>query len=513
VLSPVHIGTREGRLLPIEYLVEGGRVHVIDDEKFGRFLLESGSGGQQLIDQFVQAARNGDLGKGLTRFLKEKARIAPAAMRGVAERVSSYQVDGAHRDMTDFRPLTRDGFGRVYIPGTALKGAFRTAILYRTLRDDPVRKASIETKVQHKIHELDKGGKRKEPMKRFLSQELIQGDILQAYDLKTARQPQNRDLLRCLRVRDAYALKGTLQTKVIKIEFLSKAKGGSFYWSQQKKWDHRQGGRVDTGTPLSIFVEGITEGVFETELTWDEGLFEVFRRENGSVSTWPVNGLDDLIQAISITSGDVTRHETEFFKGSGEHARSSLQSWYGGLKGDLLRIGFGSGMLGTTVNLLWSDPLRQIIRNTCGDPRGDDPAPKSRRVWQNGQSDWRPMGWVRLVGEGECLDKLVARAAAAAEHTSSTAPPQSQPQIQTNAPRVRVQPLETLKPSAKDILAQVRTVPLEKSFNLERLVESLDSLAPEDAHAAATILKERLMKSGQWKKHPLKGEIEVFIET
>ena len=41
--------------------------------------------------------------------------------------------------------------------------------------------------------------------------------------------------------------------------------------------------------------------------------------------------------------------------------------------------------------------LRQKIRNICGHPRGDDPAPKSRRVWQDEHGAWRPLGWTKIM--------------------------------------------------------------------------------------------------------------------
>ncbi|RMG70143.1 MAG: hypothetical protein D6710_07680, partial [Nitrospirae bacterium] len=35
---------------------------------------------------------------------------------------------------TEYRPFIRDGFGKVYLPGTAIKGVFRTAVLYCMLK-------------------------------------------------------------------------------------------------------------------------------------------------------------------------------------------------------------------------------------------------------------------------------------------------------------------------------------------------------------------------------------------
>lgn len=509
VLSPVHVGAREGRLLPMEYIVAGGRVYIIDDERFGRFLLQTG--GSQLIDHFIQAARTGELGKGVDRFLQDKAKVTEAKMREVAERISSYHVDGGSPDMRDLRPFVRDGFGRVYIPGTSLKGVFRTAVLYGILKADALRTASLEKRLYPEIKKLNGAGKGKERMKKFLSQELIQKDLLQSFDLKSAKQPQNKDLLRCFKVRDAYPLDGTLKTKAVKIDFLSKKKDGAFYWSEQKK--SVPGGSVDTGKPLSVYAEAIVAGIFETELLWDHQLFEVFQRENSGVSSWAVTGLEDLLKASSNMLRDLAQHETRFFEGSGNAARASLQRWYGAMKGDFLRIGFGSGMLGTTVNLLWSDALRQEIRNVCGQyDRKDDPAPKSRRVWKQGGENWLPMGWVRIVGENEPVEDLVGRVREKVSRISGLPAIPEPHRAFPTVPRVRAQPLEEAKVSATGLLAQAKSISLEQSFNLRRLVDAMDRLDPAEAHTVASILKQRLEEAGRWKKHPLRGEIEVFIQ-
>jgi CRISPR-associated protein Csm5 len=510
VVSPVHIGTREGRLLPMEFMFTPNRVHLIDEDKFGQFLKARGV---QLIDSFVQAAGKGELSKGLEQFLKEKAGVPAAQLSQLAERISNYHVDGGSSDMQEFRPFVRDGFGRVYIPGTSLKGVFRTAVLYGILRGDNTQKESLEQQVQTEVNNLAAAGKRKENVKKFLSQQVLQEQLLQHFKLSTAKQPQNRDLLRCLKVRDAYPVEGTCKTQVVKIEFLSKRKTGSFYWSKQKRWDHAMGTHVDLDKPLCIWVEAIVEGLFETEVLWDDGLFAMFRQENKAAKLWPMTGLEDLFMASSNMYRDLIKHEKDFFAGGGEAAGQNLQKWYGGLDGDMLRIGFGSGMLGTTVNRLWSEKLRQRIRNECGHPRHDDPAPKSRRVWMCGANDWRPMGWVRIIGQEESIEEVVQGLKQKAAAATSPAGSPNQPVMVPRVPRPKVTPLAEEKPTVKGLLDQARSIRLEDTMNLERLVQTLDELDPADAHSVASILKQRLSETGRWKKHPLRQDIEMFVQS
>ncbi len=510
VVSPIHIGTREGRLLPMEFMSAHNRVYLIDEEKLGRYLKSQGF---QAIDRFVRAAGNGDLRKGMSWFLTHELRIPQARLEEVAEMVSSYHIDGGGSDMSEFRPFVRDGFGRVCIPGTSIKGVFRTAAVYGILKRDTSRKDRLEELVQNEVSKLAQSGRRKEQVKKFLSQEILQEQLLQRFKIRTAKQPQNRDLLRCLKVRDAYPLEGTCKTRVVKIDFLSKKRTGDFYWSRQKRRDNSTGALVDTDRPLSIWVEALVEGIFETEVMWDRQLFEVFRRENKEYSRWPVAGLEDIFRSSSGMCQDIIHHERTFFTGGGEAAGKSLQSWYQGLEGNFLRIGFGSGMLGTTVNLLWSVKLRQRIRNECGHPRQDDPAPKSRRVWMCGQSAWRPMGWVRIIGPDESLDAVINQVKQLSEKAGASAVSPAAPGEVRKISKLKVTPPAEPKPTVKALMDQVGSIRIDDRINLKRLVDRLDELESDDARAVAEILKQRLIEAGRWKKHPLKPDIEMFLDA
>ena len=46
------------------------------------------------------------------------------------------------------------------------------------------------------------------------------------------------------------------------------------------------------------------------------------------------------------------------------------------------------------MNLHFNEPLRRKIRDKCGHRRENDPAPKSRRIWEGPQGQWMPMGWL-----------------------------------------------------------------------------------------------------------------------
>lgn len=393
ILTPVHIGSKEGRLTALDFVWASRYVHIIDEQKFGRFLLE-----RKLIDHFIQDVKKGPVN--LERFLSERARCEiPKDLPKVSVRT----IPGGDNQMQEFRPFIRDGKGTIFIPGTSLKGVFRTAILYKKVKSDNDLRRKIESQIDREA-EQDLGKKR-----RFYSETVLQKQQMQDFQLPGAKRGPNQDLLRCITVRDAYP-SGELATEIIRIHFLSKSKDNNFYWSQDKR---------NSGRDLVIWVEAVTGGIFETEIIWDQKLFEVFKNHNKKIE-FPVNSLEEIFKAVEDMNRDLIEEEIKFFsldsgkksqvagykeylkdRASGAGAATSLRNWYENQKNksnELLRVGFGSGMLSTTVDLILPHNLRQKIRDACGSgKRPGDPAPKSRRIWKKTDDEFLPMGWFKLV--------------------------------------------------------------------------------------------------------------------
>ncbi|MEJ5299530.1 MAG: type III-A CRISPR-associated RAMP protein Csm5 [Thermodesulforhabdaceae bacterium] len=373
VITPVFIGSRLGILYPMEFFFYQNQVYVVNEEKLGRFLIE-----KNLMDKFINEAFSGNLRRdGILQFIQKNTGGSnlPNLMS-----LSSYSVPGGSAKMGEFRPFIRDGLNRIYIPGTSIKGVMRTAVLYNVVKNNI---GSWEKKIDEQIKEA----RNRERGKTFSSE--MQKSFLQSFTLAGSPvNDQNKDILRCLIVRDAYPI-GKPEVKVIPIRVLCKRKEGNFYWSTGSS---RNG-------EIVIWVEAVVGGIFETEIVWDYALYQKFSEKN---RTLPVTCIKDVLKCVSQMQTDVMKHEIEFFKVKkssdiADSAASSLRNWYqNALNGSWLRIGYGSGMLSTTVDLLWNESLRQKIRNICGKDRRDDPAPKSRRVWQRNDVQCFPVGWMKL---------------------------------------------------------------------------------------------------------------------
>lgn len=380
VVSPVHIGARQGKLSALEFIHLGGWTYLIDEDALGRFLIRRGP---MHVDQFIRSAGSGPIS--MAEFL---SKIPGTDLNRVAQELTRLAIQGGSPGMTEFRPFIRDGNGSVYMPGSSLKGVLRTGLLYKTLLEDSDLLDRVKERVSHGTPEMKK--------KRVYYSRWLQEELLAGYNLPTARQSPHKDILRCLTVRDAYPV-GPVRTLIIPLRFLSKSGDGAYSWSSKKKFG--------VGI-LEVWVEAVVSGVFKAELIWDRKLFERMKNENPG-KKFPAATLAEVLGSANEMSSHLVQHETGFLSAGAEgnrdalEAAKSLQTWYQVKKDNPIRVGFGSGMLSTTVDSLFDEQLRQKIRDICGHERQGHPAPKTRRVWKGAGDQWLPLGWLQPAYYGE----------------------------------------------------------------------------------------------------------------
>ncbi|MCP4113128.1 MAG: type III-A CRISPR-associated RAMP protein Csm5 [Desulfobacteraceae bacterium] len=381
--SPIHIGSQESRLLSSEFVFSSGRTHFIDESRLSLFLKE-----KELIDLYIK-----EVGTGAFNMEKFLSRELKTSLKDFISEISSMSAPGGSENMREFKPFIRDGNKDMFLPGSSLKGMFRTALLYGILEENQEKKLEIEKTAKEKLNLLPR-------YKQTFSERWVNEDLLQRFRITKGRIGPDKDIFRCLKVRDAYPV-GNIQTKVIKIKFLSKSNGKGFDWSYRKR------GGKSTDQPLELWAEVIVNGVFRTELIWDRLLFEKFKKADSDIKI-PVNGLDDLISIVFRMNRRIFSYEADFFSGVQDEAEQpvanavgNLKNWYEMNAGDYIRLGFGSGMLSTSVNLHFNEALRQKIRDLCGHKRENDPAPKSRRICQGDYGQWMSLGWMKMVPASE----------------------------------------------------------------------------------------------------------------
>jgi len=368
-VSPIHIGSVEQKLTPFEYIVKDGFIYMVSDEKLSLFLKD-----HNLIEPFVrEVGVEGHRFRIMDFFKKHNIKIETKDLLEISGKRFS-KISGNISLLQDFRPSIRDGMGKIYIPGTSIKGVIRTAVLYNILKimknTEPLKfKQQIEEKIESDI--ANRVSKKK--MFQWGIEEWLESFVLNG---KKRNPNPNTDWLRILHVTDAYP-ENDFVTYLIPINLLKKVKNG-FELKKEK-----------TERLTTIWAECIPEGVtFSFQLLWDKKLLNDFLKQNKDV-TLP-KSLEELFENINTWINDVALEEKKFLN------KHNMHKWYTEGKDLNFRIGFGSGIMATTIFPLLSEELRKKIRNYAGLNRGQDEAPKSRRVWIN-NNIYVPLGWAQLT--------------------------------------------------------------------------------------------------------------------
>jgi len=360
--SPIHIGSVEQRLTPFEYIRSNDKVFFTSDDKLSHFLAKNNA-----IDSYVRSVNLEGHRFRLMSFLKEKGiKVTDQDLLDL----SSYRyavVIGDYTKMQDIRPFIRDGMGETYIPGTSLKGVFKTAVLYNLLSRLKLKDASefaqtVEKKIKDDIANQSK-------KKAFFSWGIDKW--FESFQLNGKSGSPNTDWFRMLHVTDAYPVE-EVRTNILPISILKKENTG---------WKLKTEG---PGINTLIWAECVPKRTtFEFQISWDRKLLETFKAQN--TNTMLPENLDETLACIEHWAKAIKLFEESFSTGH------PLEKWYQQKEGSF-RIGFGSGMVSTTIALLLPEPLRKQVRNYSGLNRGDDDAPKSRRVWFN-KEQTTPLGW------------------------------------------------------------------------------------------------------------------------
>jgi CRISPR-associated protein Csm5 len=363
VTSPIHIGSVEQKLTPFEYIQHGQYVYQVSDEKLSLFLQK-----KNLINSYIDSiGRKGHKFRLLEFFKDNRITLTDDDLMNISGGRKTRILGSG---IQDYKPFIRDGFGNPYIPGTSIKGVIRTAILYNALfnykNNDP---DGFQRKIVDPIERTERFKfKKKNPF------EWIQERWLENFRLLDKNKSPNTDWLRMLHVSDAYPV-NLRETNLIPIKVLKKERSG---------WKYK----TDiSGRNMTIWIETLSIGtIIEFEIAFDRRLLKDFKAENNNISL-PQN-IDEVLSNIKKWSSDIVSFEKDFAKGH------PLEDWYKRNTPNF-RIGFGSGMTSTTMAMLLPEELRKKIRNLAGQNRGNEIAPKSRRIWEN-NGRIVPLGWAVL---------------------------------------------------------------------------------------------------------------------
>lgn len=421
LVTPIFIWSGED-INPLSYIVEGDFVHVLDPDRFFRALTDCERGRylewiepildrlSELDDRIAQAGRNRELVRELRRqrrgiearlsverFIRERLRADPASFVRSRDCIA-YSVEYATRPGDrGFKLHIKDAKHNPYIPGTELKGALRTAVLYAMLSDAEnldyawfkERLSEFRVFLAAELSHLDRITDRREKRKRERR-------------VRRAVEGELKELSTGLRKKLLRGTKDDAKFDFFKLVHLSDA-------SPMPQGALRIEATESAGTkrPTRTFVEALVSG--------SECEFEVAMAEEipWALSKLGLEGLSEwlsvekLLEASYMRSRDILDEEARYFADE-----PRLQAQIARLQGEnrpeapLLRLGAGQGFLSTTVDLhvkrrderLYDEAIREGVsfQRRWRTQRGN--FPKTRRVVTDGQGNpLALLGWVKLI--------------------------------------------------------------------------------------------------------------------
>ena len=300
--------------------------------------------------------------------------------------------------ITDLRPMIRNGWGQLYIPGSSIKGAIRTAIAYHLLNNSDrykVPKGSRISDIEQRLRQSM--GNLKQRAKFFddatFMDELFTNFSLQG-NLGRDKTGPNTDFMRAVQISDCDPLIEEKIEKRGKFIFRNLPVVAEVLVSSRFP-DYRAKYRA------SIYTELVRNVRTQFTLSLDHEMLSWFRHNQGMQI--PFKTIDELIKICEGFAQEQWDFEHDYWINIRSNPNAEGRNLDFSIIQDLykaeqcphsLRLGWASGLAGTTITLLIQDELRAEVRDACGIRAVGFEAPKSRRtvVGSKGDIQYVP-GW------------------------------------------------------------------------------------------------------------------------
>lgn len=359
--TPVHVGSGE-KLGQIDFVSDKNRCIMIDIDS----LLEKIKDNTSAINEFS------DGGVRIDAFLK-KYKIS-------STNIQKYSIRNSDKiNPHNIQEIIKTGMGNPLIPGSSIKGAIRTVILWHLIS------AADEKKVSELVDVIVKSGVKKEQ---------ADGDI----DRHFFGHDPNHDFLRGLQVGDVEFEISDLT--LLESKVLNLTDENSFGWKTM-------GRNGFTGTnpkkATSIFSEALKQGVASIgRIKIDEFLF------NEPVCQQELRFPDEkkrLMSSLHEKCNEFAKNfidtEIEFYKSC---KMEDMVKFYTELLSEipednnafLLHLGWGSGWRGMTGNWIDKKKIEQVRNKFRLGKSGFPVFPKTRKIAFRNGSPASPFGWIKM---------------------------------------------------------------------------------------------------------------------
>ena len=400
-LTPVHIGNGDV-LKPLSYVTDRNSLYVLDMEKFFATLSEDQREKylrwiDPVVDKLAELDRRIDQAKGswdLKRQLSRQKRDVEAQLSigwfienrlglnpvNLAKKCQVYQVTFSSRPGREgFRTHIKNAQNEPYIPGTEIKGAMRTSLLYSLLGDDKNYKIVKESLESFRSFFRSRASRKNKMEKLAKIADAQSNEGLERRLLRGKDRDAKYDFLKLIGISDTDSFPhDRLQISTIRV----------------------------IGSTRSIRIWGETlnpKTTFHFALnTHKKALLEELKLERLQDFLYP----PELLEACYHRSKEILEEEEKYFS-----SEKDVLERIDELKREnqpnspLLRLGAGQGFLGTTIGLkvkqndpsLYDEAIREGVSFLRGWETQPGRFPKTRRVIEdNKRNPVSLLGWVKL---------------------------------------------------------------------------------------------------------------------
>ncbi|PMP61274.1 MAG: type III-A CRISPR-associated RAMP protein Csm5 [Sulfurihydrogenibium sp.] len=371
ILSPTHIGNGN-KLNNWNYSYDEKQkiLKVYDFDKVVQSLKDD----KQRLSQLISSIKRNPHYQDLTNFLKQD--IKPLYTLNVSGSLKRRGKDGnlEFKEVWEFIKVNSNP----YIPGSEIKGAIRTAILYHMLKNNESLKQELLKGLKKLFEDLKKlqDETQREKEKKKLKSRAQQ--ILEELENKVFSEGSKdgkKDFMRFISVSDTKPKNPEEALYVCDIKIINTSR--SFF------------------DPHELLKVG-QKFEFRLDILWDD----LYR--NYIVKDFNFKSFKDIQAVCNEFANDLINHEIEFFSenvyGKEKVDIKKVVDFYKGLKekaknGFLLRLGKHQGFLSLTVNLIVKHSDENLFKSIypllVHRGYGNNPA-KSRKLTFNDE----PLGWV-----------------------------------------------------------------------------------------------------------------------
>lgn len=356
-LSPAHVGEARGEIRSLEFFQDHGTVCLVNEGRLARTLADQG-----LAANFVDFVKDNS-SPSLDRYLEALGpTLANHLRKGVVLR--AIPKAGAGR-VNSLRPHLLDpASGTPYLPGSSLKGAIRGAFLLATVRKQKEKADRFKAKALER--------RLRNPGEPF--EELLRASLKNE---KGRLQNPNTDWLRFLHLSDAFPQDARC-TEVREVKVVSLNNEGGYHWGANK---------------VSLRVEAVRPSTrFTATLRLEDRGLALLREACGQE---PAVDLEQVLTTCQAKFQEVLAADQDFFyEAELDQLAESLEALR--KSGVNLRLGWGAGLLSTTLGLTLSPQERLALRDHYF-RRRHPLFPQSRKVVVEDGQPVTTLGWFKMT--------------------------------------------------------------------------------------------------------------------